>query len=75
MEEKGLIFSGLSPDKNLVEVIELKGPCHGFLAASFILSSKSKPMAPHPLFKEFIKASLLQKMKKDGKNIVPSREN
>jgi len=73
MEQKGLIFSGLSPDKNLVEVIELKGH-PWFLGCQFHPEFKSKPMAPHPLFKEFIKAALLQKMKKDGKNIAPSRK-
>jgi CTP synthase len=70
MEEKGLVFSGLSPDKKLVEVIELKEHSW-FLACQFHPEFKSKPMAPHPLFKEFIKASLLQKMKKVGKESTP----
>lgn len=70
MEEKGLVFSGLSPDKKLIEVIELKEHSW-FLGCQFHPEFKSKPMAPHPLFKEFIKASLLQKIKKAGIERTP----
>ncbi|MBI5287300.1 MAG: CTP synthase [Deltaproteobacteria bacterium] len=55
LEEKGVIFSGLSPDRKLVEIMELKGH-PWFLGCQFHPEFKSKPMAPHPLFKEFIKA-------------------
>ncbi|MDI7259340.1 MAG: CTP synthase [Thermodesulfobacteriota bacterium] len=53
----GLVFSGTSPDKGLVEIVELKGH-PWFLGCQFHPEFKSKPMDPHPLFKEFIKASL-----------------
>jgi CTP synthase len=52
-----MIFSGVSPDKGLVEVVELKGH-PWFLGCQFHPEFRSKPMEPHPLFREFIKASL-----------------
>ena len=53
----GLIFSGLSPDKRLVEMIEL--PNHPyFVGCQFHPEFKSRPMAAHPLFSRFVKASL-----------------
>ena len=62
MEEAGLVFSGLSPNGNLVEIIELK--YHPwFLAGQFHPEFKSSPMNPHPLFKDFIYSSF-----KNGKN-------
>jgi CTP synthase len=57
LEEKGLVFSGLSPDGVLAEIIEL--PDHPwFLGCQFHPEFKSRPMDPHPLFREFIRASL-----------------
>jgi CTP synthase len=53
----GLVFSGVSPDKGLVEIVELKGH-PWFLGCQFHPEFRSKPMDPHPLFREFIKASL-----------------
>ncbi len=53
----GLVFSGVSPDKGLVEIAELKGH-PWFLGCQFHPEFKSKPMDPHPLFRDFIKASL-----------------
>ncbi|MDD4606749.1 MAG: CTP synthase [Patescibacteria group bacterium] len=55
LENKGLIFSGTSPDGKLVEMIEL--PNHPFfVACQFHPEFKSRPIHPHPLFKEFIKS-------------------
>jgi CTP synthase len=56
-EEAGLRFSGLSPDGNLVEIIEVKDH-PWFLAGQFHPEFKSKPNLPHPLFRDFIKAAL-----------------
>ena len=53
----GAVFSGISPDKELVEIIELEGH-PWFLGCQFHPEFRSKPMDPHPLFREFIKASL-----------------
>ena len=56
MEEKGMIFSGLSPDESLVEIVEL--PEHPwFLGCQFHPEFKSSPMRPHPLFTEFVRAA------------------
>ncbi|CAN2050587.1 CTP synthetase [Candidatus Magnetomoraceae bacterium gMMP-13] len=60
LQEKGLIISGMSPDGNLVEIIELKDH-PWFLGCQFHPEFKSKPMFPHPLFREFIRASLENK--------------
>ena len=56
-EDAGLVFSGLSPDDRLVEIIEL--PDHPyFIASQFHPEFKSRPDAPHPLFDGFIEAAL-----------------
>ena len=55
-EEKGMIFSGLSPDNKLPEIIELKNH-PWFVAVQFHPEFKSRPLAPHPLFSAFIKAA------------------
>lgn len=57
LEEKGAVFSGTSPDGQLVEIIELREH-PWFLGCQFHPEFKSKPFKPHPLFREFIKASL-----------------
>ena len=55
--KNGLVISGTSPDDTLVEIIELKDQ-KWFLGCQFHPEFKSKPMKPHPLFKDFIKAAL-----------------
>lgn len=55
-EEKGLIFSGVSPDDNLVEIIELADH-PWFVACHFHPEFKSRPTKPHALFKGFIEAT------------------
>ncbi len=57
LEDAGLIISGTSPDKELVEIVELKEH-PWFLGCQFHPEFKSRPLRPHPLFREFIKASL-----------------
>jgi CTP synthase len=57
LEEKGMVISGTSPDGTLVEMIEIKGH-PWFLGCQFHPEFKSRPMNPHPLFREFIRASL-----------------
>jgi len=57
LEANGLVLSGLSPDGNLVEMIE--NPTHPwFVAVQFHPELKSQPLAPHPLFRDFIGAAL-----------------
>ncbi len=56
MEQKGMIFGGLSPDGKLVEMIEI--PNHPwFVAVQFHPEFKSRPDEPHPLFQSFIKSA------------------
>ena len=55
-EKKGMIFSGLSPDNELPEIIELKNH-PWFVAVQFHPEFKSRPLTPHPLFSSFIKAA------------------
>ncbi len=54
--EKGMVLSGISPDKNLVEAIELKDH-KWFIGVQFHPEFKSRPNRAHPLFKAFIKAT------------------
>ncbi len=63
-QEKGLVISGVSPDGELVEIIELPEEEHPwFLGCQFHPEFRSRPMEPHPLFVSFINAAL----KKAGK--------
>ena len=57
LESGGLVVSGTSPDNNLVEIVELADH-PWFLGCQFHPEFKSKPMRPHPLFRDFIKAAL-----------------
>jgi len=73
---RGMVFSGLSPDGVLVEMVEL--PNHPyFIACQFHPEFKSRPMQPHPLFTHFIRASLLNAQRQEwnaGKPDVPQPE-
>ena len=56
LADAGMVFSGMNPDYGLVEIVE--APDHPwFLGCQFHPEFKSKPLAPHPLFKAFIGAS------------------
>lgn len=56
IKQAGLVFSGVNKDLNLVEVIELEDHPY-FIACQYHPEFKSRPFAPHPLFKTFIEAS------------------
>ncbi len=56
LEEKGLIFSGMSPDGRLPEIVEAKDH-PWFIGVQFHPELKSKPFAPHPLFRDFVRAA------------------
>ncbi len=57
LSESGMVFSGLSPDNSLVEIIEL--PLHPwFVAGQFHPELKSRLLSPHPLFRDFVKAAV-----------------
>ncbi|WP_375460658.1 CTP synthase [uncultured Enterovirga sp.] len=56
LEEKGLVFSGLSPDGLLPEIVELQDH-PWFVGVQFHPELKSRPFEPHPLFKSFVGAA------------------
>ena len=59
LEDAGLLFSGLSPDGVLPEIVEI--PSHPwFIGVQYHPELKSRPFEPHPLFAGFIKAALEQ---------------
>ncbi|HMK56951.1 MAG TPA: CTP synthase [Dissulfurispiraceae bacterium] len=60
LTSKGLIVSGLSPDHELVEIIELRNH-PWFLGCQFHPEFKSRPIEPHPLFSAFVGAALREK--------------
>ena len=68
-EKKGLIFSALSPDGALPEIIELKNH-PWFIGVQFHPEFKSRPFTPHPLFSSFIKAAGKKKVKIDENKII-----
>lgn len=56
LTEEGLVFSGTSPDGRLMEIAELPREVHPFMVGSqFHPELLARPLAPHPLFTEFIK--------------------
>jgi CTP synthase len=65
LEAKGLVVSGLSPDGELVEIVEIKDH-PWFLGCQFHPEFKSKPMNAHPLFRDFIRAALRFHNEKQG---------
>ena len=60
LKEKGMVFSGINEESNLVEIIELPKHKH-FIACQFHPEFKSRPTRPHPLFKSFINAAIKNK--------------
>ncbi|WP_108485080.1 CTP synthase [Oceaniglobus ichthyenteri] len=56
LEEKGLKFSGMSPDGRLPEIVEIEDH-PWFIGVQFHPELKSKPFDPHPLFKDFVRAA------------------
>ena len=57
LESKGMMMAGVNPEKDLVEIIEVSGHPF-FVGTQFHPEFKSRPLRPHPLFKEFIKAGI-----------------
>ncbi len=59
LEESGVLFSGMSPNGELPEIIEI--PDHPwFIGVQYHPELKSKPFEPHPLFASFVKAAVAQ---------------
>jgi CTP synthase len=65
LEEAGLVFSGTSPDGVLMEIAELPRTAHPFmLGTQFHPEFQARPLSPHPLFTEFLRAAISRKRKK-----------
>lgn len=65
LTDAGLVFSGMSPDRVLVEVVEL--PNHPwFLGCQFHPEFKSRPLSPHPLFASYIRAAMAYRRVRKG---------
>jgi len=56
LERKGMVMAGINPEKDLVELIELRNHPF-FVGTQFHPEFKSRPLEPHPLFREFIRAA------------------
>ncbi|MCK5726393.1 MAG: CTP synthase [Thiotrichaceae bacterium] len=69
LAKKGLVFSGVSEDKNLVEVVELHDH-PWFMACQFHPEFTSKPRGGHPLFTSFIKAAKAQHDKSESWDLI-----
>src|SRR5437773_10986056 len=67
LTDHGLVISGVSPDMNFVEIVEISDH-PWFLACQFHPEFKSKPLAAHPLFSSFINASYEHRL--DRKSVV-----
>jgi len=65
LEDAGLVFSGTSPDGILMEIAELPRSEHPFmLGTQFHPELQARPLTPHPLFTEFLRAAISRKRKK-----------
>ncbi len=60
LKKRGLVIAGINPKRDLVEIIEIKNHPF-FVGTQFHPEFKSRPLNPHPLFREFIKTALKQK--------------
>lgn len=70
--QAGMNIGGINPDKNLVEIVEIKSH-RWFIGCQFHPEFKSKPFRPHPLFVDFIKASYsfkIDKLKEIKSNVL-----
>ncbi len=66
LSDKGMVLSGVSPDGNLVEIVELEREAHPFfIGVQFHPELKSRATKAHPIFREFVKASLVHKEQRE----------
>ena len=67
LENAGLVFSGISPNKKFVEMVELPKEVHSFfVGCQFHPEYKSKPLNAHPLFISFVKAAWQNRIKSEN---------
>lgn len=74
LEHAGIVFSGQSPSRRLMEIMELPRSVHPFfLGTQFHPELKSRPLEPHPLFREFMKAARERMAVKSAINVLHDR--
>ena len=67
-------LTGTTPDATYVEIVEI--PTHPFfLGCQFHPEFKSKPLEPHPLFREFIGASYQRRLALSGQRLLPEEQS
>jgi CTP synthase len=71
LEKAGLVLSGTSPDKKLIEMVELREHPY-FVGCQFHPEFKSKPTAPHPLFARFVRAAFERQMARNAAGRRPN---
>jgi CTP synthase len=69
IERHGLALSGLTPDGKFVEIAELPGH-PWFVAVQYHPEFQSRPLQPHPLFKDFVRASLERRLARGGMGVT-----
>ena len=67
----GLRITGTTPDATYVEIVEIPGHPY-FLGCQFHPEFKSKPLEPHPLFREFVRASYDNHLRQHGQAAIPN---
>ncbi|REJ78172.1 MAG: CTP synthase [Acidobacteria bacterium] len=76
LEKNGLVFSGISPNRKFVEMIELPKETHPFfVGCQFHPEYKSKPLKVHPLFNHFVKAAWQNRINSENLKIEETEEN
>jgi len=73
LSHHGMTFSGLSPDGQLVEIVEVPGHPF-FLATQFHPEFQSRPNRPHPLFQAFVKAAVVRAQSQDSRTTTTTLE-
>ena len=71
MGAAGMVFSGLSPDERLVEIIELADH-PWFVATQAHPEFRSRPNRPHPLFRDFVGAAYARMLAQEGRLPEPA---
>ncbi len=76
LERSGLVFSGTSPDGTLMEIAELTKEAHPFfLGTQFHPEFLARPLSPHPLFTEFMRAAKERQKNKPKEAVIENASN
>jgi CTP synthase len=70
LADSGMTISGRTPDGKFAEIAEVPGH-PWYIAVQFHPEFKSRPLTPHPLFADFVRASLENRRTRDGRSVAP----